>query len=90
MPRTHSTRSTGKSWASTKLTAQNNLASAHRTAGQIDTAITLHQEHVLDCMRVHGPTHPETLRSRSNLAAIYRHAGRVDEAITVGDQIVTD
>ena len=62
------------------LTLRNNLANAYQDAGNLDKAITLHQQNLKDRTRILGPNHPHTLASRNNLAEAYRAAGRIEDA----------
>jgi hypothetical protein len=68
------------------LTARNNLAVAHQTAGQAAEAIPLHQQTLAARERVRGRDHPDTLTARNNLATAYRAAGRAAEAIPLFEQ----
>ncbi|MEU3599784.1 FxSxx-COOH system tetratricopeptide repeat protein [Streptomyces sp. NPDC006798] len=60
------------------LTARSLLASAHRLAGELETAGPLHELLLADCERVLGPQHADTLVARANLA--YLHALRGEPA----------
>ncbi len=71
------------------LTGRNNLASAYKSAGDVNRAIALHEQILADRERLHGPDDPRTLRSRNNLANAYRSAGDVNRAIALHEQILT-
>ena len=60
--------------------SRNNLAVAHREAGQLAEAIPLFESTLADYERVLGDTYPSTLLSRNNLAVAYQDAGRLAEA----------
>ena len=53
-------------------------------------AIGLAESLVLDCTRVLGNDHPDTLGARTNLANAYQAAGRPAEAIPLHQQTLTD
>ena len=72
------------------LASRNNLASAYKSAGRLDEAITLYKHVIADCTRVLGDDHPNTLASRNNLAGAYKSAGRLTEAIALYEQVLTD
>jgi tetratricopeptide (TPR) repeat protein len=61
------TRLQGPDGADT-LTARSYLASAYRAAGDLATAVPLHQRNLADAERVLGEDHPETLAARANVA----------------------
>ncbi|WEH35585.1 tetratricopeptide repeat protein [Streptomyces sp. AM 4-1-1] len=72
------------------LAARSFLASAHRAAGDLDTATPLHQRNLADHERVHGPDHPDTLVSRANLAHLYALRGEPARARDLHQQNLTD
>ena len=72
------------------LNSRNNLANAYRDAGNLDQAITLHEQTLADRERILGPRHPHTLTSRNNLALAYQDAGNLDRAIALFEQNLTD
>lgn len=49
------------------LISRNNLADAHRSAGDLGRAIPLHEATLADCERVLGPDHPTTKTVRRSL-----------------------
>jgi EAL domain-containing protein (putative c-di-GMP-specific phosphodiesterase class I) len=53
------------------LTPRNNLAYAHRWAGQSDEAIQLYEQSLADRVRVFGPDHPRSLAPGNDLAHAY-------------------
>ncbi|GAA1182541.1 hypothetical protein GCM10009654_44780 [Streptomyces hebeiensis] len=57
------------------LAASSFLASAHRAAGDLETAALLHRRNLADCERVLGPDHLDTLAARGNLAYLYALRG---------------
>jgi len=48
--------------------------------GRLQEAIEMHEATLGAMVRVLGPDHPDTLKSRHNLALSYRDAGRHKEA----------
>ncbi|WP_194838746.1 FxSxx-COOH system tetratricopeptide repeat protein [Nocardia sp. XZ_19_369] len=53
-------------------------------------SLTLGPLTLIDCERLLGPDHPETLTSRSNLARAYESAGQPFKAITFFEATLTD
>jgi hypothetical protein len=47
---------------------RSHLAGGYEAAGQLEKAITLHEQNYTDRQRILGPDHPETTASRTNLA----------------------
>ena len=72
------------------LTARNNLARAHLEAGNVSTAIVMHQALLADRTRILGPDHPHTLTARSYLANAHRQAGNVSTAIAMHQALLPD
>jgi len=73
-----------------RLDTQNTLSVAYRSAGLYDDAMTLDEQTLVDCKRILGSDHHDTITSRNNLALDYRLAGRLDEAITLRRHALTD
>ncbi|MGW1489963.1 tetratricopeptide repeat protein [Streptomyces sp. NPDC002402] len=63
------------------LACRNNLARAHRVAGNLGRAIPLYETTLAQYEQVLGDTHPNTLSSRNNLAYAYKSAGDLGRAI---------
>lgn len=63
------------------LASRNNLAVAHREAGDLDRAIPLFEETLADREQILGPDDPDTLASQNNLAYAYQAVGNLDRAI---------
>ncbi|MEU1790167.1 FxSxx-COOH system tetratricopeptide repeat protein [Streptomyces sparsogenes] len=72
------------------LVARSFLASAHRAAGDLETATPLHQQNLADHERVHGSHHPDTLVARANLAYLYALQGEPARARDLHQQNLTD
>ncbi|MDR1386730.1 MAG: tetratricopeptide repeat protein [Propionibacteriaceae bacterium] len=72
------------------LTARNNLAYAHESAGRLDLAIPMHERNLADSLRVLGPDHPDTLRARNNLAVGYWLSDCRSKAIELMKRVVRD
>src|SRR5207247_1590299 len=74
--------------AATPLTpaSRNNLAYAHREAGDQGGAIPLLEQVLADYTRVLGADHPDTLGSRNNLAGAYLDAEDLARAIPLYEQ----
>ncbi|MBW5481064.1 FxSxx-COOH system tetratricopeptide repeat protein [Streptomyces bambusae] len=72
------------------LTSRDHLALAYQEAGDLGSAIPLHEQTLADCRRVLGEDHPHTVASCNNLALAYQKAGDLGRAIPLYDQIVTD
>ncbi|MCQ0024333.1 tetratricopeptide repeat protein [Streptomyces somaliensis DSM 40738] len=72
------------------LAARSFLASAHRAAGDLETATPLHQRNLADHERVHGPDHPDTLVARANLAYLHALRGEPARARDLHRQNLTD
>jgi tetratricopeptide (TPR) repeat protein len=68
------------------LSSRNNLAYAYELAGQLEKAISLHEQNLADSVRVLGPDDPQTLTSRNNLATTYQFAGQSEKAISLHEQ----
>ena len=58
--------------------------------GNIDAAITIFEQLLIDRERILGPEHPDTLTARANLATAYQQAGRTSDAITFFEQLLVD
>jgi hypothetical protein len=56
--------------------ARNNLAGAHRQAGDFNTAIPLYQSTLADCTRVLGDDHPISKLVAANLGKAKTDAAR--------------
>ncbi|MFE3827325.1 tetratricopeptide repeat protein [Streptomyces sp. NPDC059092] len=72
------------------MAARSFLASAHRTAGDLESALPLHLGNVADCERVLGPDHPDTLVARGNLAYLYALRGETDRALELNRRNLGD
>lgn len=72
------------------LAARSFLASAHRAAGDLETAAPLHRQNLADHERVHGPEHPDTLVARANLAYLYALQGEPARARDLHQRNLTD
>ena len=72
------------------LTSRNNLAGAHRAAGDLGRAIPMYEQVLADRLRVLSADHPDTLTSRNSLAGAYQTAGRMAEAIPLYEQVLAD
>ncbi|MFI6906183.1 tetratricopeptide repeat protein [Nonomuraea sp. NPDC050394] len=72
------------------LTARNNLAGAHYTAGDLRRAIPLFEATLTDSERVLGADHPYTLTARNNLAGAHYTAGDLRRAIPLLEAALTD
>ena len=72
------------------LTARSYLARAHQEAGNVSTAIDMHQALLADRTRVLGPNHPHTLITRGNLAAAHHAAGHLSTAIAMHQALLPD
>ena len=72
------------------LTARSFVASAYRAVGDFDTADPLHHLNVVDCTRVLGPHHPDTLVARSNLAYLYAMQGDEARALPLNERNLAD
>ncbi|MFF4607595.1 tetratricopeptide repeat protein [Streptomyces sp. NPDC001339] len=72
------------------LAARSFLASAHRAAGDLETATPLHQQNLADHERIHGSDHPDTLVARANLAYLYALQGEPARARDLHQQNLTD
>jgi Tetratricopeptide repeat len=59
-------------------------------AGGLGRAIPLLEQALADCVRVLGPNHPDTLKSRNNLANAYRAAGDLGRAIPLLRKTLAD
>ena len=70
----------------TTLTAQNTLAAAYASAGQMQEATPLFEQTLKQRELRLGPEHPHTLDSRANMASVYLLAGRYDEATPLIEQ----
>ncbi|MFJ1751089.1 tetratricopeptide repeat protein [Streptomyces sp. NPDC088116] len=70
--------------------ARSFLASAHRAAGDLETATPLHQQNLADHERVHGADHPDTLVARANLAYLYALRGEPARARDLHQRNLTD
>ncbi|GED90801.1 tetratricopeptide repeat protein [Streptomyces sp. 6-11-2] len=68
------------------LIARNNLALSYLRTGQIDNALAIQEQSLIQSERVLGSGHPETLTAQANLAISYAEAGRIDEAITLQEE----
>ncbi|MFJ5227839.1 tetratricopeptide repeat protein [Streptomyces sp. NPDC088400] len=75
---------------SATFAARSFLASAHRAAGDLETATPLHQRNLADHERVHGSDHPDTLVARANLAYLYALRGEPARARDLHQQNLTD
>jgi hypothetical protein len=67
--------SLGLSVATGRRAAGDNLANAFQQAGRLGEAIPLCEENLGNRLRVLGPNHPDTLRSRDTLSHAYELAG---------------
>ncbi|WHM37992.1 tetratricopeptide repeat protein [Streptomyces sp. BPTC-684] len=63
------------------LRVRNDLAYAHRAAGDLGKAIPLYEQTLAARERVLGADHPDTMTSRNNLAGAYRTVGDLDRAL---------
>jgi len=72
------------------LAFRNDLASAYRTAGDLDRAIPLYEQVLADRERMLGEDHPSTLTSRNNLAYAFQAAGDLEQAISLYERTLTD
>jgi tetratricopeptide (TPR) repeat protein len=72
------------------LTARSFLASAHRAAGDLESAAPLHETNLADCERVLGADHPETLVARANLAYLYALQGEPARALALHARNLAD
>ncbi|HEU5159166.1 MAG TPA: tetratricopeptide repeat protein [Streptosporangiaceae bacterium] len=61
-----------------------------RELADLDGAIRVGRELLVDAERILGPDHPQTLTTRNNLANAYQDAGRLDDAITLHQRTLTD
>jgi hypothetical protein len=52
--------------------------------------VRLAEEHVSDCERLLGASHPDTLTSRSYLASAYSIAGQADQAVSLHEGLAAD
>ncbi|MDP9864519.1 MULTISPECIES: tetratricopeptide repeat protein [Streptosporangium] len=59
-------------------------------AGDLARAIPLHEQNLIDYIRVLGADHPDTLSSRNNLASAYRSAGDLARAFPLHEQNLID
>nr|WP_241267624.1 tetratricopeptide repeat protein [Streptomyces scabichelini] len=71
------------------LISRNNLALAHKAAGDLDRAIPLFESTLTQRERTLGDTHPQTLTSRNNLALAYEAAGDLKRAIPLLESNLT-
>lgn len=53
-------------------------------------AIEVGESLLVDCTKIQGRTHPDTLMAGNNLASAYRAAGRLEAAITLYELVLTD
>ena len=72
------------------LTSSSSLASAYKSAGDLNRAIPLCEQALADRERVLGPDHPDTLASRNNLATAYESAGDLSRAIPQFEEALTN
>ncbi|MFI6288430.1 tetratricopeptide repeat protein [Streptomyces sp. NPDC051018] len=72
------------------LFARSFLASAHRAAGDLDSAAPLHEQLLADHERLHGPDHPDTLTARANLAYLHGLRGQSAAARDLHERNLTD
>jgi tetratricopeptide (TPR) repeat protein len=72
------------------LIYRNNLASAHRMAGDLEQAIPLYRTALTGQERALGPDHPDTLDSRHKLARAHWTAGDLARAIPLYRAVLTD
>jgi len=72
------------------LAARNDLAGAHRAAGNFKWAIALLEATLADYERFLGRDHPDALAARSNLAGAYAAVGGVRRAIPLYEEVVAD
>ena len=61
----------------------NNLASAYEALGQLDRALSLHEQTLALLKTKVGPDHPLTLISMNNLAGAYRGVGQIDRGLSL-------
>ncbi|MEV6559504.1 tetratricopeptide repeat protein [Nocardia sp. NPDC051756] len=59
-------------------------------AADFARALTAAHDTVIDCGRILGPDHPDTLISRSNLAHVHEAVGRLDKAIPLYEAVLAD
>lgn len=76
------------SGSSETLGARNDLAGAHRAAGNFKQAIPLLESTLADYDRVMGRDHRDSLAARSNLAGAYSAVGALRLAIPLYEEIV--
>ncbi|KAA8889002.1 tetratricopeptide repeat protein [Nocardia colli] len=69
-----------RAWAVVQLTE----------AADFARALIAAHDTVIDCGRILGPDHPDTLISRSNLARVHESAGRLDKAIPLYEAVLAD
>jgi tetratricopeptide (TPR) repeat protein len=69
--------------------AQLGLAGALDAAGRVSEAIDLYEQAIVDCERLLGEDHPDTLAAVHNLATTYTKAGVVNKAIPMLERVVT-
>ncbi|NUT56302.1 MAG: tetratricopeptide repeat protein [Thermoleophilia bacterium] len=72
-----------------KLSAENDLATAFASAGRYTDAIPIHKRTLEASERVLGAEHPDTLITRCNLADDYVAAGLLEEAIPIAEQTLS-
>ncbi|MGV9246242.1 tetratricopeptide repeat protein [Streptomyces sp. NPDC003710] len=72
------------------LDRRNDLAGAHRAAGNFGEAVPLLESTLADYEHVLGTDHPDTLAARSNLAGAYWAVGILGRAISLYEQVVAD
>jgi tetratricopeptide (TPR) repeat protein len=72
------------------LAFRNDLATAYRTAGDLDRAIPLYEQVLEDTRRALGEDHPHTLAFRSDLASAFQAAGDSEQAIPLYEQTLSD
>ncbi|MGW7210593.1 tetratricopeptide repeat protein [Streptomyces sp. NPDC054837] len=72
------------------LAARNDLAGAHRAAGNFKRAIPLLEATLADYERFLSRDHPDALAARSNLAGAYAAVGGLRRAVPLYEQVVAD
>ncbi|AFR28658.1 tetratricopeptide repeat protein [Arthrobacter sp. Rue61a] len=72
------------------LSSRNNLASAYKSAGNLNEAIALYEQTLHDRLRILGEDHPDVLTSRNNLATAYVSLGKMDRAVSLLERTLAD
>jgi hypothetical protein len=70
--------------------AATNLGSCYADTGQLEKVAALHASTLSARLKVFGPAHPDTMRSRHALAVTYAALGRHDEAIALHELNLTE